>query len=302
MSKSRIVFQLNSDDDEDYLNFDRAPSVAAPKRGSSASKSKPPTAPHKPAAPRAVKAAPPDMYDASDYSQAAANASAAPGDDEDKTVNIQGKKIPLKSVQEHQQLINSLNSLACSVRFAPVLKECGIVIKNLSTKSIAELRELRERARACCSNAGGNGSIVSSMTLGVCGRIEALAPKRLIDLEGYEAAISSNPEFAALCELIEIDSGFKTSMSPMQRMALCLTTTALTVGSINKAKATGRAASQNLLAQLQQQQQQQQQQQERVQVDFSAAPAIVSVNDVGDAIKSTLSMPVPQRAQTLGAH
>lgn len=293
MSSSRIVFQLNSDDDEDYLDFDHT-APAASKRGAGA-KSKPvaPVPPKKPVAPRAVKAAAPDMYDTTDTALAAARAAAEDGDDDEKSISVRGKKIPLKSVQEHQLLINSLNALACSTRFAPVLKECGIVIKSLATKSISELRELRERARACCANAGGNGGVVSALTLGVCGRLEALAPKRLIDLDGYRAAIESNPEFAALCELIEIDSGFKTSMSPMQRMALCLTTTALTVGSVNKAKSIGHAASQNLLAQLQFQQQQQQQ-------HHFQQGSIVSPTDVGDAVRVDLDTPKLARVETLG--
>jgi hypothetical protein len=145
------------------------------------------------------------------------------------------KKVPLKQVQEHQLLINQLNAYTTSKRFKPILDECGIKLKDLGSKTVAELKELRERVRACCANYG-NGGIVAAATLSFCGGVEALAPKRLIDLEGYKAAIDSNPEFHALAEMIEIDSGFKNSMTPMQRMVMCLGSTALQVGAQNRAK------------------------------------------------------------------
>lgn len=160
------------------------------------------------------------------------------------------RKIALKQVQEHQNLINQLNAYYASERFRPVIDQCGLQIKNLAGKSVAELKELKERVRACCANGGGSGGIVSSITLGFCGGMEAMAPKRVIDLEGYREAVAANPEFEALAEMIEIDSGFKSSMTPMQRMALCLGTTALQVGAQNKAKNRGKDATQQLLAAL----------------------------------------------------
>jgi len=99
--------------------------------------------------------------------------------------------------------------------------------------SIAELKEYRERIRACCANGGGNGGVVGTATLTACAMLEQI-PKRFADLSGYKDAVAMNPEFEALCEMIEIDSGFKTSMTPMQKMALCLGTTALSVARQNR--------------------------------------------------------------------
>jgi len=39
------------------------------------------------------------------------------------------KKIPLKQVQEHQNLTNQLNGYAASIRFKPVIDQCGIKSK-----------------------------------------------------------------------------------------------------------------------------------------------------------------------------
>ena len=144
------------------------------------------------------------------------------------------KKIPLKSVQEHQLLMNQITAYFTSERFRPILVRCGIRAKDLQAMTIAELKEYRERIRACCANGGSSGGVIAAMTLTACGALERLAPKRMMDLDGYKDAVAMNPEFEALCEMIEIDSGFKTSMSPMQKMALCLGTTALSVAHQNK--------------------------------------------------------------------
>ena len=245
-SKSE-VFKLQDSDDEDYLDFADSQARASmddakvarskvdAKKGSTAS-STPKRSHHAKPKPRIVMA---DPADEQDYT---------PACDDTATVS---KRMPLKSVQEHQLLMNQLNAFVTSARFGPILKECDIVVCNLKKKSVAELRELRERVRACCANSGGSGGVVSAITLGAVGRIEAWAPKKFMDLEGFQAEIERNPEFASLCEMIEIDSGFKSSMSPMQRMAMCIGTTALSVAATNKAKAVAQGANASLIAQLQ---------------------------------------------------
>lgn len=189
------------------------------------------------------------------------------------------RKIPLKNVQEHQLLLNSLHAMASSRRFAPILDEFGIRLKDLHTKSIAELKEIRERARACCTNSTRQGGgIVSGIVLGVAGGAEKMCPKRLMDLDGYQEAIKANPEFEALCELIEIDSGFASSLTPIQRLGLCMTTTALTVGAQNRTKNTAMAANQSLIDNLKAQAIQQAKQQQQM-LQSQAAPEQVSSNN-----------------------
>jgi len=112
------------------------------------------------------------------------------------------KKIPLKQVQEHQNLTNQLNGYAASERFRPVIERCGIKIKDLHNKSVAELKELRERVRACCANSGGGTGVLAQATLAGCSGFEKLMPKHLCDLDGYRAMVESNPEFHTLAEMI----------------------------------------------------------------------------------------------------
>lgn len=246
---SRQVYRLNNSDNEDYLTF-----------GSPATEVAPPLPAAKLSKPRITNRTPVIAA----ITRARESISAPVHNDLDDDANDdevkpgKGKKIALKSVQEHQQLINQLNAFSCSARFSPVLKECGIVVKDLRLKSVAELRELRERVRACCANSGSGGGIVSSGILGACGQIEALAPARLINLDGYKEAVESNPEFASLCEMIEIDSSFLRSMSPMQKMVMCLGTTAMSVGAMNRKKGEAAHATATLVDSLRAQQQQQQ--------------------------------------------
>lgn len=264
MSSMRQVYQLNDSGDEDYLSMESSvaavPDVAQP--AASVRQSKPAAAKTIRRTPTSVatiaraRAVTRDIY---------ASASNQPRIDDDDNVDNdddvkpgKGKKIAFKSVQEHQQLINQLNAFSCSTRFSPVLKECGIVIKDLRLKSVSELRELRERVRACCASSGSRGGIVSTGILGACGQMEAWAPPRLMCLDGYRTAVESNPEFASLCEMIEIDSGFLTSMSPMQKMVMCLGTTAMSVAAINKTKGEAAHATATLVNNLRLQQQQQQ--------------------------------------------
>jgi len=160
------------------------------------------------------------------------------------------KKIPLKQVQEHQNLTNQLNGYAASVRFKPVLDQCGIKIKDLHTKSVAELKELRERVRACCASSGGTTGILAQTTLAGCSSLEKWMPKKVCDLDGYRKAVDSNPEFHKLAEMIELDSGFAASMTPMQRMAMCLGGAAMTVAAENAKKQMLQGAQQQLVSSL----------------------------------------------------
>ena len=160
------------------------------------------------------------------------------------------KKIPLKQVQEHQNLTNQLNGYAASIRFKPVIEQCGIKIKDLHTKSVAELKELRERVRACCANSSGNTGILAQTTLAGCSGLEKSLPKNLCDLDGFRKAVESNPEFHRLAEMIELDSGFAASMTPIQRMAFCLGGAAITVAAENAQKRIIQGAQQKLVSDL----------------------------------------------------
>ncbi|MDR3414058.1 MAG: hypothetical protein P4L87_24370, partial [Formivibrio sp.] len=163
------------------------------------------------------------------------------------------KKIPLKKVQEHQDLINKLNRYAASARYRPIIEECGIGIKNLAAKSVPELKELLERVRACCGN-HSQPDIVYNGVLRVAGAAEVMAPRQL--LNGYQQALEGDPELAAICELIQIDSGFLCSMTPMQKLGMSLACTAATVMNANRktmmdqAKMNAQTSSQQILANL----------------------------------------------------
>jgi len=160
------------------------------------------------------------------------------------------RKIPLKQVQEHQNLTNQLNGYAASVRFRPVIDRCGIKIKDLHSKSVAELKELRERVRACCANSGGGTGVLAQATLAGCSGFEKWMPKKVCDLDGYRTAVESNPEFHTLAEMIELDSGFQASMTPIQRMAFCLGGAAVTVAAENAKKRMLQAAQEKLVSDL----------------------------------------------------
>jgi len=160
------------------------------------------------------------------------------------------KKIPLKQVQEHQNLTNQLNGYAASIRFKPVIDQCGIKIKDLHNKSVAELKELRERVRACCANSSGTSGFLAQGTLAACSAVEKSMPKKVCDLDGYRKAVESNPEFHKLAEMIELDSGFAASMTPMQRMALCLGGAAMTVAAENAAKKMLQSAQEKMVSDL----------------------------------------------------
>lgn len=253
------VFQLN-DTDNDFLNFEYTAPVATGKGKAKTKKEPLPLLPKTRASTSRKKSEPINYYDAYDnnneYQDTQSRPLAPVFDDEMPSGVVtkeKSRKIPLKSVQEHQLLMNQLNGYSASLRFKPVLDQCGITLKDLGKKSVAELKELRERVRACCANSSGNVSVVHRMTLGVCSGIEAVAPKAKLDLSGFSEAVQANPEFEALCEMIELDSGFKASLTPIQRMAILLGGTAFDVGCRNKSesmKAVASTASRNLVESL----------------------------------------------------
>ena len=241
-------FDLRNDGDEDYLSFDFPGDNSPPSpraRPAPVPKSRP--VPKRSAAPTRVQhrpqpSLPDNIYDLPDHDTTSPN-----------------KKVPLKQVGEHQQLMNTLNAYAASERFHPILDKCGIKIKDLNSKSLAELKELRERVRACCANSGGSGQMVAVGMLGMCSVVEATTPKKLADLTGYRAVVERNPEFHALSEMIALDSGFLTNMSPIQKMIMCLGLSAAEVAATNAAKNQVKNATTGLLDKLKAQQQAQEQ-------------------------------------------
>lgn len=283
MSKQQQhVFELNNSDDEDFLDFHYEPKEE-PVKGRGKGKSTVPPASRQSERPiivrpttvstRTHRKVTPEVDPITNYYQHPDDPSI--GETvyaRDEPTSEKAKKIPLKSVQEHQLLINQLNGYASSVRFKPVLEECGIRLNNLGTKSVAELRELKARAQACCANTMGTAGFVATGTLSVCGVVEGACPKRLADLEGYKAAVEADPSFAAICELIELDSGFKASMTPMQQMAWCLGNTAVQVAAANSAKNKAKLASQDMLQALIAQRNAQQIQQQTYQMPVAAPP------------------------------
>ena len=163
------------------------------------------------------------------------------------------KKIPAKQVAEHQSLMMILQRYAASERFAPKIAGAGVKLTNLESKTVAQLKELQTRVRTICScTASATGVLGTGILMG-CGVIETSAPKRLIDLTGFQSSVGADPEYAALCEQIELDMGFMSTMSPVMRLTFCLGKHAASIANQNNARNT-------LLARLIAQQQSQQQQ------------------------------------------
>ena len=116
-----------------------------------------------------------------------------------------------------------------------MLDEAGIKMKDLSSKSLAELKELKEKVLEVCNGGMGSGLLAGGVLV-ACGTAEHKCPKRLMDLTGYRAAVEANPQFGAICEQIEIDNGFRLKMTPVQQLTLCLGSTALQINAQNKAR------------------------------------------------------------------
>jgi hypothetical protein len=161
------------------------------------------------------------------------------------------KKIPPKQVAEHQSLMMILQRYAASERFAPKIAAAGVKLTNLESKSVAQLKELQTRVRTVCSStAGTNGMLGTGILMG-CAAVEAAAPKRIVDLTGFQASVGNDPEYAALCEQIELDMGFMSTMSPTLRLTMCLGKHAAVIANQNVAR---NALLARLIAQQQQQQ------------------------------------------------
>jgi hypothetical protein len=173
-------------------------------------------------------------------------------DEDDNYDRMPARKIPAKQVEEHQNLMLTLQRYNASERFSPMLKQAGLKLNNLESKTVAELKTLQTRVRTVCSSGGGASGMLGAGILTSCSIIEAKCPKRILNLDGYAASLHADPEFHAVAEMLELDMGFGTSMSPLQRMGLVLGKQAFAVNSMNRKR-------EEMLNRLQQQQQQQQQ-------------------------------------------
>jgi len=163
------------------------------------------------------------------------NGQSIPGEEEEP-VGGKSAKVPAKQVAEHQQLLMCLQRYAASARFAPMLKEAGLKLTNLEIKTVAELKQLQIRVRTVCSSSGAASGMLYQGILGGAAVVEKIAPKRLMDLDGYAAALRADPEFEAVAEMLELDLGYAAAMSPLQRMGLCLGKNALNVAAMNSKK------------------------------------------------------------------
>ena len=156
--------------------------------------------------------------------------------EEEPTGNSKQAKIPSKQVAEHQQLLMCLQRYAASARFAPMLKDAGLKLTNLESKSVAELKQLQTRVRTVCSSSGGASGLLYHGIVTGAAVVEKMAPKRLVDLDGFTASLRADPEFEAVAEMLELDMGFAATMSPMQRMGVCLAKNAASVVHMNSQK------------------------------------------------------------------
>jgi hypothetical protein len=173
--------------------------------------------------PRATKAA---------MKKAEKEAAAADGDPEYEPP----RKIPASKAGEHQSLMMTLQRYAASQRFAGLIQSAGVKLTNLESKTIAELKVLQVRVRTICSSSGRTSGFVSSGIIATCKVAAVTIPKKFMDLDGMGERLEADPEFTDLSEMIELDIGFLASMTPMQRMAMCLGKTAFATNSMNRAR------------------------------------------------------------------
>jgi hypothetical protein len=216
------------------------------------------------------------------------------GEEEGEATDGKRVKIPAKQVAEHQTVMMNLQRYTIS-RFAPRLKEAGLKLTNLESKSLAELKSLQTRARTVCSSGCGSTGMLYSGILTGASVVEKMAPKRFMNLDGFSAALRADPEFEDLAELIDLDMGFASSMSPLQRMALCMGKNALTVNAMNRQK---NQLLENLIAQ---QQMQAHQHPQHHGVPFTAPPAAsivqpsaASVSEVNNPSQPIRTGAIPQ--------
>jgi len=289
---SREIFQLADSDAEDYLSF--APPENA--RGSSMV--------YEDNQPRAVRSRKAPKSQKTKVQRITEDELFADLDSRSKPVRQQSveddmgdepaRKIPMKQAAEHQTLMMCLQRYAASERFAPMLKNAGLKLTNLESKTAAELKTLQVRVRTVCSSSGGSsGALYQGILMGAAG-VERMAPKRIIDLDGYSASLRADPEFEAISEMLELDLGWASSMSPMQRMALCLGRNAMSVAAMNRQKSQLMAG---LIAQQQMAQQQQQQQQQ--QQPTREPPAVSAPQSESDPPRFAENAPQIVRAGTV---
>jgi hypothetical protein len=205
------------DEDEDYLNFKMPEPEPAPLTARELKKLNKPEP-----IPRATKAA----------IKRAEKAAVANMDPE----NEPPKKIPANKAGEHQSLMLTLQRYAASQRFAGLIANAGVKLTNLESKTLAELKVLQVRVRTICSAGGGSAGVVSGGIVYTCGVAEAMIPKRFADLEGMGESLQADPEFQLVSEMIELDLGFASSMTPMQRMGLCLSKHAYATHKMNRGR------------------------------------------------------------------
>ncbi len=198
-------------------------------------------------------------------------------------------KIPPKQVADHQKLLLCLQRYAASARFAPMLKDAGLKMTNLESKTVAELKQLQTRVRTVCSSSGGaSGMLYQGILVGATG-VEKVAPKRLVNLDGFAASLRADPEFEAVAEMLELDMGFASSMTPMQRMAWCLGKNAMIVAAMNAHK-------KQLLEELIAQQQMQAQNMQSLPAASVATPPVPIDASPPPATAANLTQPVKNGA------
>jgi hypothetical protein len=255
---SREVFELADPDGEDYFNFGEQQHKSAPVSSSSRNKvqSRPARSrPHTFNLGADSDNEGEDIIDYLDLPQAPSEPDPAPARKGKKSTAAPARrvvhdymspdngeqqeparKIPTKSVAEHQTLMLTLQRYAASERFAPVLRDAGLKLTNLDSKTVAELKTLQIRVRTICSSGGSSTGLLSNMILGGSAVVESRMPKKIMDLDGFSSSLSTDPEFAAICEMLELDMGFASAMTPMQRMGMCLGKHAVKVNGINKSR------------------------------------------------------------------
>jgi hypothetical protein len=147
-------------------------------------------------------------------------------------------KTEMERVKEHQLLCNQILAYSASERFSPVLKQFGLLgkVDRIHDMNNEELKNLVERFRATCSNCSfAGGSLVKGGVLGVASVFENSTAL----MTGYRANLEKNPELDMLCELVELDSGFRMRFTPTQRLLFCMAQSAATTFAMNRMRMTG---------------------------------------------------------------
>lgn len=207
------------EDGEDYLNFSMPEPEQAPLTARELKKLNTPAP-----VPRATKAA---------MKKAEKAAAAADSGDPDYEPP---RKIPANKAGEHQTLMMILQRYAASQRFAGLIQNSGVKLTNLESKTLAELKALQVRVRTICSSGTSTAGFVSGGIITACKVAACKIPKRYADLDGMGESLQADPEFMDISEMIELDIGFLTSMTPMQRMAWCLGKHAIGTNNMNRTR------------------------------------------------------------------